>query len=256
MSTCKNCNTQLRGSYCHICGQKADIKPINFQYVLTEIRDGLFQVNRGFFYTLKELFTRPGHSIREYIEGKRIQHFKPISFVLLIGLIYAILVHYFEWKTALHGVLDGMGNYEEGKDVESNSFSHVLRWMIANYQYSALLVLPIWALGSYLAYLRKPYNYFEHFILVSFLTGMGILMSTGFRLLASGVPQFEDAITNASVLAYAYYIWAYTQFFHRTNPFLIILQTLLSFIVFVILIMGIGILIGVIGTIFLGGNVS
>ena len=39
-------------------------------------------------YSGKQLFTRPGHAIREFIEGKRIKHLKPISLVIVLALVF------------------------------------------------------------------------------------------------------------------------------------------------------------------------
>ncbi|QOG00887.1 DUF3667 domain-containing protein [Flavobacterium sp. MDT1-60] len=37
------------------------------------------------------MFTRPGHSIREFIEGKRVKHFKPLWLVAVLGALYGFL---------------------------------------------------------------------------------------------------------------------------------------------------------------------
>ncbi|MEM6632258.1 MAG: DUF3667 domain-containing protein [Bacteroidota bacterium] len=236
---CKNCNTELKGIYCHNCGQKANIKPINFRYVLTEIRDGVFQVNRGFFFTTKELFSRPGYAIREFIEGKRVRHFKPISYVLLLALIYAILVHYTDWGTAFKGFAEGISDKGNDTDPRYRTIRIVLAWLVDNYQYSSLFYLPLWALASFLAFVRKPFNYFEHFLLVTFLLGLGTFINSMVILLAFPFPAYKDEIASLMIVPFIYYIWAYTQFFHRSKTLIIILQVLLSFVLFFLLIFGI-----------------
>jgi len=65
--------------------QQAEPDKINFRYLLYDIEHGLLHIDKGISYTIKELFTRPGHSVREFIEGKRVKHFKPISFVLVLA---------------------------------------------------------------------------------------------------------------------------------------------------------------------------
>ncbi len=41
------------------------------------------------------MFTRPGHTIREYIEGKSVKHFEPIALLLTVATFYEIFYHYF-----------------------------------------------------------------------------------------------------------------------------------------------------------------
>jgi Protein of unknown function (DUF3667) len=52
-------------------------------------------LDKGILFTTKELFTRPGHSIREFLDGKRVRHFKPISMVIILAGIYGFLSHNF-----------------------------------------------------------------------------------------------------------------------------------------------------------------
>lgn len=59
--------------------------------MLDEIKYTFLHVNKGFVYTIKELFTRPGQSIKEFIEGKRIKHYKPLLLVFVLAGINGYL---------------------------------------------------------------------------------------------------------------------------------------------------------------------
>lgn len=102
---CKNCGAQLNGNFCSQCGQKAKIDTINLSYILSEVSDTFLQVNHGLFYTIKELFLRPGISIRDYLAGKRKSYFKPIAYVLLLSTIYALLASLISETTFLGEVV-------------------------------------------------------------------------------------------------------------------------------------------------------
>ena len=91
--TCKNCNQNFKGHFCNNCGQTADTHKMNFHSLWHDIQHGLFHFDNGVLYTAKQLFTRPGNSIREYIDGKRVRHFKPISLVILLATVYGFLYH-------------------------------------------------------------------------------------------------------------------------------------------------------------------
>ena len=93
--TCINCHKTFEGKFCNHCGQKGDSERLTFHSVWHDLQHGLLHFDKGIFFTIKELFSRPGHSIREYIEGKRVKHFKPISLVIVLATIYGFLFHYF-----------------------------------------------------------------------------------------------------------------------------------------------------------------
>jgi len=173
--TCKNCGNSYEGQFCNECGQKAGTGPINFKYVLNEIGNGVFQVDKGLFYTIKELFTRPGHSIRDYLEGKRVKHFRTISFLLITSTIYALVAYYLDLETVVSYMVGGMvegltDNHNDPLTVTSNAVIF-LRWLIAHPAYFALVLFPVFSLASFLAFRKSGYNYFEHLILNAYLTG-------------------------------------------------------------------------------------
>lgn len=68
ITTCKNCNHNFKGNFCNNCGQTANTHEINFTSILHEIQHGIFHIDKGILYTSKELFRRPGHTIREYLD--------------------------------------------------------------------------------------------------------------------------------------------------------------------------------------------
>ena len=84
MTTCKNCVFEFEEKFCPQCGQKAKTKRITTKTVWEEVRRSMIHYDSGFFFTMLQLLRRPGHAIREYLEGKRTMHFKPVKFMLLI----------------------------------------------------------------------------------------------------------------------------------------------------------------------------
>lgn len=93
--TCKNCHQIYTGHYCNNCGQSAETHKINAHFLWHDIQHGLLHFEKGILYSLKQLFSRPGHSIREFIEGKRVRHFKPLSLVVVLATLYGFMYHYF-----------------------------------------------------------------------------------------------------------------------------------------------------------------
>src|SRR5687768_4468983 len=88
---CKNCGSEVNGKFCSSCGQKKDIHPITIKNVMHDFLHALTHADKGFLLTLKSVFTRPGVVAREYIEGKRKKYFNPLSFLVIIMAISAIV---------------------------------------------------------------------------------------------------------------------------------------------------------------------
>jgi hypothetical protein len=95
-SRCLNCHEPLKGEFCSHCGQPADTHRINIHFLWHDLQHGFMHADKGILFTTIELFTRPGHSIRAFLGGKRVIHFKPISMVLILAGIYGFLSHFFQ----------------------------------------------------------------------------------------------------------------------------------------------------------------
>lgn len=91
--TCKNCGHQYKGNYCNICRQSADTNRITWKEIVEHFLSVIIDVDKGFFYTVWELFLRPGKTICDYFQGKRIFHFNPLMFLILLGGIASVLFH-------------------------------------------------------------------------------------------------------------------------------------------------------------------
>ena len=101
MTTCKNCGEPVEKKYCPNCGQKVSVKRIELKHLMHDIPHAIFHLDSGFFYNLKQLFIRPGITIKNYIEGKRKPFFHPITYlaILLVFNFFAVKVtnlHYYD----------------------------------------------------------------------------------------------------------------------------------------------------------------
>jgi recombinational DNA repair protein RecR len=77
---CKNCGHKYEGYYCSICRQSADTSRITWKEIIEHFLSVVIDVDKGFFYTVKEMLIRPGKTISDYLQGKRIDHFNPLMF--------------------------------------------------------------------------------------------------------------------------------------------------------------------------------
>ena len=94
---CKNCCQQFEGSFCNNCGQSADTQKLDFKFLIRNLQKLFLKYfQKGVLYTSTQLFIRPGHTIREYIEGKRVKHIEPMSMLIMTATLYGVLYHYFQ----------------------------------------------------------------------------------------------------------------------------------------------------------------
>jgi len=143
---CKNCDNKIEGNFCTYCGQNVKVDRLNLPNFLTEISDSVFQLNRGLFYTIKELFIRPGHAIRDFIQGKRKEYFKPITYVLTLSTLYFLVSQISDNPTLIDDFFSGATDGVQGKN--SIAKFPLVEWLSDNYAYTTLLLIPIFSFLS------------------------------------------------------------------------------------------------------------
>tara|TARA_B110000259_G_C13918477_1_gene363840 strand:- start:398 stop:787 length:390 start_codon:yes stop_codon:yes gene_type:complete len=98
-ANCQNCNEIIKGNFCANCGQKTSVHRYSFKHFIEhDLINGIWNVDNGVFFTIKELFTRPGHSIREFINGKRVKYFSVVTLLLIILAISHFVSEYSQVK--------------------------------------------------------------------------------------------------------------------------------------------------------------
>jgi Protein of unknown function (DUF3667) len=231
--TCKNCNHNFKGKFCNQCGQTINTHEINFKSILHEVQHGILHIDKGILFTTKELFTRPGHTIREYLNGKRVKHFKPFAYIVILSTIYALLTRFSHKTTFLEEIFFGMttGAKEKSKD-NLNLFIDLFKWMANHYAYATLLIIPIISLASYLSFYKTKYNYFQHLILNSFVAGQRTVLFLLILPVVYFITDKEILIVIDDfkiVLGILLTFWTYYQFFSSTKPVKRIALTILTY---------------------------
>jgi len=234
---CKNCEQNFNGNFCNNCGQNSNVGKIEYKYLLNEIPNSIFQVNSGILFTIKELFSSPGNSIREFLKGKRKKHFKPLAFVLLISTLYVLITYltdkYIFLGDGISGIADSMNNDE----AKSSITAKILNWFAQNNGYATLIILPFFSLASYLTFIKSKYNYFEHLILNFYITGQQMVIYIIFTVLFFVLKiegYFIDIIP--LIIGVSYLFLVFIQFFERDKIFKTILKTIVTYIIFLSLI--------------------
>lgn len=229
---CKNCNHHFKGNYCNQCGQAAATHEMNLHFIWHDVQHGLLHMDKGILFTIKEMFTRPGYAIKDFITGKRIRHFRPISFVLVLAGICGFLYHYFHINILADKVqFDGQGAEVEALRL---SLTQANEWMTSHYALVALLLVPIFSIGTYIAFHKAGYNYIEHIVLNAYLSGPRLILLIVFfpiYIYWNNTP-FLKSVSNLLDFTWVFIIfWAFMQFFKPMNKWTIFWRTIFALII-------------------------
>ncbi len=233
---CKNCHHPISENFCQNCGQSANVGRINYNTFLSEFVASVFQIQKGFLFTIIELLIRPNTAIKNYLEGKRKPYFKPIAFVFLLSTVYFVMAKWVGSETFLGDFLLGLKTGFENDEPEriSESLSHVVKWCIDNFAFTNLMLVPIFSLSTFLFFRHSKYNYFEIIVLNSYITGIqtlayifGIFLQIFFR---------EDIIVLVCFgFNTTYILNIYIRFFDRSSKIIVIIKSIFIYIIYLIL---------------------
>lgn len=230
---CKNCGNYFKGNFCNLCGQNIRVSKITLKNFIQELSDSVFQINHGLFYTIKSLFLKPGHTIREYLNGQRKVHFKPIAFVLVLATFYYVITEVFDINNLLDDAMQGANSSREERS-DSVEKIPLFNWFSNNFAYGILLLIPFFAIGTYVAFLKRGYAYLEHVVINCYITGEQIIFYAILIIIGVIVGNYDIMVSVAFVISVMYRFWAFIQFFEDSNSFTVALRLLLSYLLFFI----------------------
>jgi hypothetical protein len=189
---CKNCESPLNGKFCSSCGQKVySEKDKSIRNLFHEAFHFMTHFEGKFFNTLKTIYRYRGKLSLDYSNGIRQRYYKPISFYLLIVVLYL-----------LFPIASGMNvemKYHKSNPIFGKYISHQIenRLIYDNIteeqlsekfhkkskntsKFLLLLLIPFSVPILYLLYLNKRRYLFDNFIL---LTEVNIFFLLSFFIL-------------------------------------------------------------------------
>ena len=92
---CLNCGSELKGMYCHVCGQEATSKTPTVGAFILEYLNNAFIWDSRFFKTIWTLIRRPGHLTNEYIAGKFVSQEHPLKLNMFLLFVFITLFVFF-----------------------------------------------------------------------------------------------------------------------------------------------------------------
>lgn len=152
MTSCRNCNTPLDGTYCPNCGQKTIDLERPLIELLKEIIHETFDIDGRAFRTLSTLLSRPGVLTSEFLAGHRRRYTPPFRLYLVISVLFFFVA----MQLADQGVL-----LEQGQDPQSYAPGQA-QFLGEDLPRLMFLLMPIFALLLKLAFIHRLY--FDHLI--------------------------------------------------------------------------------------------
>lgn len=200
---CLNCGHKFAGKFCNECGQKAKVKRLDWHYLVHEIPHSFLHLDKGFFYTVKEMLLRPGKVISEYLDGKRVKYFSPLTYLILLGTVSGLV-------------------YINAPIIEVKSTSDPSVFFVQkftqlfgkNYNLVVLGSIPFFAFVTWLFY-RKERNFIEISVAHFYIFGT-INLSSLFTIISLSATNESLRIVSSlltTILTVGFQIWSYTTMF-------------------------------------------
>lgn len=201
----KSGNEVPDGKNCSYCGKPIQLRRIDGKYIIEEI-GSVLSFKKGILFTIRELLLRPGQNIKAFILEDRHRLVKPVIFVIFCSFIYAILQQLLHFE-------DGYIHYDSDTQDQVSATRIMFEWIQANYGYANILIAIFMTPWIKVLFRKYSYNIFEILILLLFVFGIVMLISSFFGIL--------EALTGlgflyiGGVIGFIYPSWAIGQFFDR-----------------------------------------
>lgn len=223
---CTNCNMEFEGFYCSNCGQSKDTPRFTYKSVIKNFFGGLTNIDSGFFFTIRELFVRPGYMISDYIGGRRVIYFRPLQMLFVLGAIYVLLGQaidpvtpqsnepIIDKETLLEFNDHNLFQWFQDSPFVQSVIGVVKNLFSSNKALEIACTLPIFALATHWAFRKRTYN--KHYNLVellfvrtyaaSQLLIVSIVLLCFTRDASEGTPWWLD---------FLFSVWIYAQLFRE-----------------------------------------
>jgi len=176
---CKNCESILYGKFCSNCGQKVyNESDKSLNNISEEVFHFITHFDGKFFKTLKSIYRYPGKLSMDYSNGIRKKYYKPVSFYLLIVLLYLLFpladgmnmeMKYYKETPIIGG---NISQQIESKSKLENLSEEFISEKFKEKSKSTskillLLLIPLSAPILYLLYFKRKRFVFDNFILLT-----------------------------------------------------------------------------------------
>ena len=211
MAVCKHCHKEGKGKYCSYCGDTFEASRITIPSILHEIVHTITHAETGFFYTLKNLATRPGKMQKAYLEGERKINQKPFSLFFICASVTAIALHFI--NTA--------------PEVSRTHFDIVKANFFKNY-YVILqsILLPVYSFFLWVILGSKKLNYTEALVFMFYSLAFSLIIIIPLNL-TGFIPGFKYQQYLEVIFLTAYIIATNLNFFTEQKKWIVVIKSII-----------------------------
>jgi hypothetical protein len=149
-------------NFCGNCGQKA-YKKIDKFYIKEELQYTLIHTNKGFLYSIKKIVQNPGKTAREFVDGNRVQHYKPIALLFILSSISSFMLF------KIIKMNEMMSSYYANQKLVSPMMLDYNTALSSYNNFLMLIMVPVFALCSWLVLKKWGHNYYEHVVMNAYV---------------------------------------------------------------------------------------
>lgn len=241
---CASCDRAIDGAlqkFCPACGQPTPAHRIDWHFLGHELEHSVLHMDRGILYSLKELMLRPGHLMRDYINGRRGHQAKPLLMLMVMAAVVVILSKYLAGEGVADAAMmagaaaatEGSGGVPVDKALLDKTTRMAADLMNQYFAAFTLLLLPLEAAAFRLAFHRVGnLNYPEWLVITALLTVQAFVFWAALLVLHRWIPQ--PAIW-ALLLSMVYAVFSLVQFFQGYPRWKSVLRTLLGLAIFMVM---------------------
>ena len=245
---CKNCGQNLaeNDQFCGRCGQKVIMERLSLKNLLSNLIQLITNLERGLFYTVKELTLRPYSVINQFISGKTKPFYGPLRFLILwvtLAVVVNISLGLYDQQQA---TMTDFFLQQEDQDVIARQ-KKISDFFKKYANIIPLLIVPFTSLMSSLLLKKRSFNYAEHLVMNAYLAGFTSILGVIYLLFfwVFSIPVFEGLFFT-TFINYGYYSWAYKKIFSYhllSTLFRTALILFLGFLMFSIFSGGVGVIV-------------
>ena len=243
-SHCSNCGEELKGMYCHCCGQYATEANESLPRFIKHYLDTNFSYDGRLWITLKYLLIRPGFLPHEYTKGRITSYMHPFKLYMFTSFVFFFLFFSFTLDKELVTELNSNTNnltinlndtnaQTTGKTTRIKDLSEFFEVASGHFKtYSPMamfFLMPVFALILMLIYRQKRYPYVHHLIFsINIYTVLLILFSIAIitdYIFAKTAPDINTYVSNILLAGTIIYFIAASKTFYMLSWKKIILKT-------------------------------
>lgn len=252
-SICKNCGSTNVTTFCADCGQKVIEERWTVKRLISSAFSNVFNLEKGFFFTFREMLLRPGVVISDYLKGRTKPYSNPFRFAVIaiaIGVFLSISLQVF--NAQMEQVMEmyrtiGIINDAEGEARYRKGLNFVFKFI----NFIPFLYIPFLGIVSKLFFKKWKRYYAEHLIMHIYVLGQVTLYGIVNTIIAYFFPSFVSYLMLASFLLYGFVYMQVLENIFGKNKLEGFMLGVFMFILAIIIFFFIAFLLGVVIAIFI-----